>query len=157
MKEGGKDGPMECVVGPGEVLFVPHGWWHCVINIPEEGETEDDAGITIAITQNYVSSSNLSDCLRFLERKKSQISGLGDRCGGEKAKQMLGARLEGKLKEVMGEEEWGKVVGEKNKGFGCNAWKNDTVSVMQAAKEEEGLVEGEGGGGGGGFSFDFGM
>jgi hypothetical protein len=29
----------------------------------------------IAITQNYVSTSNLSDCLRFLREKPDQISG----------------------------------------------------------------------------------
>jgi hypothetical protein len=30
----------------------------------------------IAITQNYVSTSNLSDCLRFLREKPDQISGM---------------------------------------------------------------------------------
>ena len=37
--------PIECVCKAGEVIFVPSGWWHFVINLEE----------SIAITQNYVS------------------------------------------------------------------------------------------------------
>lgn len=24
---------MECVARPGELLFVPRGWWHCALNL----------------------------------------------------------------------------------------------------------------------------
>jgi hypothetical protein len=27
------DRPWECTQLPGEIIFVPYGWWHCVINI----------------------------------------------------------------------------------------------------------------------------
>ncbi|KAG9160403.1 hypothetical protein Leryth_008817 [Lithospermum erythrorhizon] len=37
--------PIECVCKAGEVIFVPSGWWHLVINLED----------SIAITQNYVS------------------------------------------------------------------------------------------------------
>ena len=57
--------PFEAIVEEGEIIFVPHGFWHMVLNL-------DDC---IAITQNYVSTSNLSDCLRFLREKPDQISG----------------------------------------------------------------------------------
>ena len=57
--------PFEAVVEEGEILFVPHGYWHMVVNLED----------CIAITQNYVSTSNLSDCLRFLREKPDQISG----------------------------------------------------------------------------------
>ena len=61
--------PMEVILEPGEVIFVPHNYWHMVVNL-------DDC---IAITHNYVSTSNLSDCLRFLRETPDQISGVRDR------------------------------------------------------------------------------
>lgn len=62
--------PLECTALPGDVLFVPHGWWHMVINL--------DA-VNIAITHNYVSASNLSNVLKFLDTKRKQVSGCRDR------------------------------------------------------------------------------
>ncbi|KAF4366889.1 hypothetical protein F8388_013954 [Cannabis sativa] len=41
-----------------EVIFVPNGRWHLVINLEE----------SVAITQNYVSMSNLLNVLDFLQR-----------------------------------------------------------------------------------------
>jgi hypothetical protein len=61
--------PLECIVGPGEAIFVPHGYWHMVVNLED----------TIALTHNYVSSSNLGDVLYFLKHKRDQVSGVRDR------------------------------------------------------------------------------
>ncbi|CAM9932330.1 unnamed protein product [Discosporangium mesarthrocarpum] len=58
--------PLECVVSAGEVLFVPRGWWHCVLNLEW----------SVAITQNFVSRVNLPHVVRFLSEKKHLISGL---------------------------------------------------------------------------------
>lgn len=74
--------PLECTACPGDVLFVPHGWWHMVLNIGDEDDgvgEADDRGVSVALTRNYVSASNLSDVLRFLDTRVSQISGCRDR------------------------------------------------------------------------------
>lgn len=43
-----KKRPIECVCKAGEVIFVPNGWWHLVINLED----------SVAITQNFVSRYN---------------------------------------------------------------------------------------------------
>lgn len=55
------------------MLYVPRGWWHCVLNL----------GHTVAVTQNYVSSTGLPKVLHFLKPGRVELvsgCGLQDRC-----------------------------------------------------------------------------
>lgn len=58
-------GAVECVVKAGEIMFVPMGWWHCVLNTTT----------SIAITQNYVSRCNVGHVVTWLHQRPGQISG----------------------------------------------------------------------------------
>lgn len=112
--------PLECTVEPGDVIFVPHGWWHAVVNIDEK--------VNIAITHNYVSLSNLPTVLRFLEHKQEHISGCRDRQESIKPAQLKRAFEESLVKHgfetVLQHAQ--KVAA---KGWICNAWTDDTTTM----------------------------
>jgi hypothetical protein len=58
-------GCLEGVCGEGEVLHVPSGWWHLVVNLEP----------AIAITQNFVPKSHITAAIDFLKNKPEQVSG----------------------------------------------------------------------------------
>lgn len=58
-------GCLEGICGEGEVLHVPSGWWHLVVNLER----------SIAITQNFVPQAHLTNVLVFLKNKADQVSG----------------------------------------------------------------------------------
>ncbi|KAG2282053.1 hypothetical protein Bca52824_053273 [Brassica carinata] len=43
-----EDKPIACTLLPGETIYVPCGWWHCILNLEP----------TVAITQNFVNKEN---------------------------------------------------------------------------------------------------
>ncbi|KGN59249.1 F-box protein At5g06550 [Cucumis sativus] len=85
--------PIECICKAGEVIFVPNGWWHLVINLEE----------SIAITQNYVSRRNLLNVLDFLKRPNASmlVSGTKDRVNlYDKFKNAIDASLPGTIDQL---------------------------------------------------------
>lgn len=58
-------GCVEGICMEGEVLHVPSGWWHLVVNLSP----------SIAITQNFVPEAHLANVLDFLKTKPDQVSG----------------------------------------------------------------------------------
>eukprot|EP00055_Hartaetosiga_balthica_P014625 m.81122 g.81122 ORF g.81122 m.81122 type:complete len:485 (+) comp8642_c1_seq7:95-1549(+) len=59
---------IEFTQNEGDVVYVPWGWWHIVLNTKP----------SIAITQNLATPSSLYDTLRFLRTRKDQISGVAE-------------------------------------------------------------------------------
>ncbi len=57
---------LECIQRPGDVIFVPHGWFHIVLNLES----------SVAVTHNYVSETNLFHVMQFLDGKPDQVSGV---------------------------------------------------------------------------------
>lgn len=114
------DQPLECTVYPGDVIFVPHGWWHMVINL-------DDTNC--AITHNYVSPSNLGNVLKFFVDKQDQISGCRDRAESVKPEH-LHEELVKALSKV--EPKFLKRAQEQQ-GWTCKAWKDDKVEDTTTA------------------------
>jgi hypothetical protein len=133
--------PIEFTAFPGDVVFVPHGWWHLVVNL-------DD--MNVAITHNYASGSNLGSVLKFIREKNDQVSGCRDRDESIKPEQLydelvkeLMEKYPDLTKEALARNDWN-----------CKAWKtpspiesteadsapkvNESTSVMVKAKETSG-------------------
>lgn len=109
-----RDRPLEFTAYPGDVVFVPHGWWHAVINLDE---------VNIAITHNYVSFSNLSNVLKFLDRNQDQISGCRDRDESIKPEELYETFVRELKKEHSQEMERALELPE----WTCRAWKKTTA------------------------------
>ena len=60
-------GFLECETGPGDVMYVPRGWWHMVLNV---------APLTVAVSHHFLSPAGLSNTLRLLRESPHEVSGV---------------------------------------------------------------------------------
>jgi len=65
------DQRMECITEAGECMYVPRGWWHCVLNLEP----------CVAITHNVVTTQNLLPVVDFLEQASISCRS-GEGCRG---------------------------------------------------------------------------
>lgn len=65
-RKGGPDAPVAGLQRPGDVVVVPAGWWHQVLNLQE----------SVAVTHNFVSTSNLATALELARDDPAALSGI---------------------------------------------------------------------------------
>lgn len=129
---GGRQRVYEGIQEAGDCVFVPRGWWHCVMNIGE--------GVTVAVTHNFCSPVSLPHVLRFLKDKSYAVSGVRP---GEEG--LLYHRLVGAIKGKGGGEMGDGGEGEKGEGKGEEKTGAGGVKWGEVIK----------GGSNGGFTFSF--
>eukprot|EP01065_Artemidia_motanka_P000279 TRINITY_DN10114_c0_g2_i1.p1 TRINITY_DN10114_c0_g2~~TRINITY_DN10114_c0_g2_i1.p1 ORF type:complete len:517 (+),score=141.47 TRINITY_DN10114_c0_g2_i1:657-2207(+) len=144
-KASGGVAPLEVTVEPGEMMFIPNGWWHLCLNLTP----------TVCVTQNYVSRSGLSRVLRFLRDRPHCVSGVCD----DDARQSLYGRFRSALERdhpaLLEEAERGDKERREAK-LAHTPW-SAAVSAAPAGRDGDFEFEfGGGADGGGGFAFDFG-
>ncbi|KAF8469551.1 hypothetical protein BDZ91DRAFT_720456 [Kalaharituber pfeilii] len=122
-------GIREGICRSGEVLYVPSGWWHLVVNLSP----------ALAITQNFVPRKHLPSVLLFLRDQPQSVSGFN--C--EKVKDpydLFIRRMYEQYPEILEQAQ-------------------NEVNTMTGSKEKKGgkwdELVGEAKNGGGGFAFNF--
>ncbi|XP_074625809.1 uncharacterized protein LOC141884027 isoform X2 [Acropora palmata] len=57
--------PLECVQKPGDIVFIPSGWWHAVLNLQN----------TVSVTQNFCNKYSFQNCLVELREQADSDDG----------------------------------------------------------------------------------
>lgn len=57
--------PLECVQKPGDIVFIPSGWWHAVLNLED----------TVSVTQNFCNKYSFRNCLVELREQADSDEG----------------------------------------------------------------------------------
>ncbi|KAF2132791.1 Clavaminate synthase-like protein [Dothidotthia symphoricarpi CBS 119687] len=122
-------GCKEGICRAGEVLHVPTGWFHLVLNLDE----------SLALTQNFVPTKNVPDVLGFLRDQRGEVSGFRDDVC-ERAYELFVEGLREEYPEVLEE---GLVELERRGKKGRGRWEELTKGGDEEAES-------------GGFSFGFG-
>lgn len=65
--------PIEFVQHPGETVFIPRGWWHCVLNLELTVSVYilsicEPINVCPQVTQNFLSATGLADAVELLSR-----------------------------------------------------------------------------------------
>ena len=138
-------GCLEGLCHEGEVVHVPSGWWHLVVNVKP----------SFAITQNFVPRGHLPDALDFLKNKPEQVSGFKNDMQdpyGTFVARMREAHPEA-LEEALNEmyqlhrkkRKWDEVVKNKANGEDASQANHDQIGRTKSARviepEDYGSVE----------------
>ncbi|KAF2869308.1 hypothetical protein BDV95DRAFT_577031 [Massariosphaeria phaeospora] len=121
-------GCREGICYAGEVIHVPSGWFHLVLNLED----------SLALTQNFVPTKKLADVLGFLRDQRDQVSGFKQEVC-DQAYELFVEKLRKEHSEIL--EEGLKEL-EKNDKKGRGKWEELTKADEDKAS--------------GGFSFGFG-